>query len=108
MVMLDDDAVDAGVQDDMDQEMWQDVGQKTAKRQKQSDELKRYLHFQHQRTQQAGGDSTEDEDDSTDDEDEDADACGEDEEAEELATRQSKQRTRRRAEGTRIIDSDSD
>ena len=49
MVMLDDDAVDAGVQKDLDEEMWDDAGYTRNKRITKSAELARYDEHQDSR-----------------------------------------------------------
>ena len=49
MVLLDDDAVDAGVQDDLDEEMWADADAAAIKRKKKSAELARYEQYQESR-----------------------------------------------------------
>ena len=111
-ILLDDDAVDAGVQDDLDQEMWQDVGRKRPKRGKVSDDLQRYLSYQQDGTSGASNDEDEDagrsEEDDSDEADDTEDAADVEDkaEAENLVRKQHCNRQRRRA--AVIDDSDSD
>ena len=110
MVMLDDDAVDAGVQNDLDEEMWEDAGYSCKKRKTKSAELARYQEHQKSRKTEARDDceNDNDTDDNSDDDDAQEDHAVEDEEdakARRLVETQARQRSIR---SRRIVMSDSE
>ena len=113
MVLLDDDAVDAGVQDDLDEEMWEDAGDKNKRRKKRA-ELTRYDEYQQSQKNPKGPQQEEhadvNEDDANDLQEcvEDEGECveDEDEEGSELVARQARQRKRAGKRSCTISDSD--
>ena len=110
MVMLDDDAVDAGVQKDLDEEMWDDAGYTRNKRITKSAELARYDEHQDSRKTEAQDDCDIENgpcDNSDDDDAEDDRAMEEEEEerARRLVETQAKQRSMR---SRRIVLSDTE
>ena len=113
-MLLDDDAVDAAVQDDLDQEMYDDSGLKKPKRKKDSSDLTRYFQYQQdnarKESQVTNDQAAEYETDSASESDGDLDegehADEETEEATGLVAIQTARRSRRR--GTVIDESGSE
>ena len=100
-VLLDDDAVDAGVQDHLDEEMWEDAGDQNKRRKKKA-ELTRYDEYQQSQKKPKGPQQEERADVNEDDANgleacvKDEGECVEDEcgEGSELFARQARQRKR--------------
>ena len=110
MVMLGDDAVDAGVQNALDEEMWDDAGYSCKKRKTKRAELTRYQEHQPSRKTEAWEDCENDNntDDNVDDDDAQEDHAVEYEEVEK-ARRLVETRARQRSiRSRRIVMRDSE